>query len=89
MRFEWDEAKRPINLEKHGIDFVDCPMVFESPMLVTLDSRKDYGEVRCIGIGILDGRIVTLVWTVRGDAFRLISARKAHAKERATYRAGP
>ena len=89
MRFEWDEPKRLRNLGRHGIDFADCPAVFESQMLVTLDGRKDYGELRYIGIGILDGRIVTVVWTVRGETVRLISARKAHVKERAAYRAGP
>lgn len=89
MRFERHEPKRLRNLERHGIDFADCTAVFDSQMLVTLDRRKDYGEPRYIGIGILEGRIVTVIWTVRGDTIRLISARSAHAKERAAYRAGP
>lgn len=88
MRFEWDERKRRANLERHGIDFRDCARAFDSAMLVTLDDRTDYGEVRVLGIGTLDGEIVALVWTIRGDAIRIISARKANGKERAAYRPG-
>jgi len=31
MGFEWDEAKRLANLDKHGIDFIDIPEVFDLP----------------------------------------------------------
>lgn len=44
MKFEWDEGKNKINLQKHGIDFNDVAELFNQPMLVLLDSRDDYGE---------------------------------------------
>jgi uncharacterized protein len=46
MRFEWDENKRFINLQKHKIDFADVWNVFENEVYTVLDDRFDYGEVR-------------------------------------------
>jgi uncharacterized protein len=43
MKFEWDEAKRRLNLKKHGIDFIDILEAFDSPMWIYLDSRREYG----------------------------------------------
>ncbi len=51
MDFEWDEAKRELNLAKHGLDFFDAPNMFELLMLSALDTRHDYGEERWLGIG--------------------------------------
>jgi uncharacterized DUF497 family protein len=53
MRFEWDGRKNQANIQKHGFDFADAWEIFESPMLVALDERADYGEDRWIGIGLL------------------------------------
>ena len=41
MRFEWHEEKNSENIRKHGLDFSDVCEVFESPMAVNLDDRKD------------------------------------------------
>jgi uncharacterized DUF497 family protein len=46
MRFEWDEAKRRINLTRHGIDFADVPQVFDDLTSDLFDVRYDYGEER-------------------------------------------
>jgi len=46
MKFEWDKRENQANIEKHGLDFADAHKVFEAPMLVKLDERKDYGEDR-------------------------------------------
>jgi len=43
MRFEWDEQKNQTNIRKHGLDFVDAHKIFDSPMLVKLDTRYEYG----------------------------------------------
>jgi uncharacterized DUF497 family protein len=78
MRFEWDEDKRRANLRRHGFDFRDAWEVFETPMLVASDDRQDYGEDRWIGIGILETRVVVVVFTERGeDTIRIISMMKA------------
>ena len=82
MRFEWSESKRVTNLIKHGIDFLDAVCAFQDRMLVEVDGRFDYGETRHRGIGIVSGRVVVVVWTVRDGTVRFISARRANAKER-------
>jgi uncharacterized DUF497 family protein len=43
MDFEWEESKRRENLQRHGLDFRDVPILFEGPMLSRLDTRFDYG----------------------------------------------
>ena len=86
MNFEWDEQKNRSNIQKHGIDFADAPRIFSSPLLVALDERDDYGESRWIGIGLLEGRVVVLVYTEpEADIIRLISVRKALTQERKRY----
>lgn len=84
--FEWDEVKNESNFSKHGIRFEDSVKVFKSPMVIIEDTRYDYGEVRYIGIGKNpQGIFYTVVYTLRGDKIRIISARKAHKKERSMY----
>lgn len=46
MNFEWDKNKNETNIECHGIDFCDAYLIFEHPMLIKTDTRKDYGEKR-------------------------------------------
>jgi uncharacterized protein len=83
MRFELDERKRLSNLEKHGLDFFDVYFVFESLHVEVPSSQS--GEKRILVIGTLDGRFVTVVFTLRGDAIRVISFRRARHEERDTY----
>jgi len=86
MKFEWDKRKNQANIEKHGLDFADAHKVFESPMLVKIDDRKDYGEDRWIGIGLMDTRVVVIVFTEPiKNAIRVISFRKATTGERKRY----
>ncbi len=86
MRFEWDEEKNQANIRKHGFNFTDAWEIFESPMLISLDVKEDYGEERWIGIGFLRGRIVVVVFTERDDdTIRVISLRKALKYERIQF----
>jgi uncharacterized protein len=85
MEFEWDEAKRLSNLDKHGIDFLNVEEVFDSDIVTVEDDRYDYGERRFVTFGLLQGRVVAVVYTDRGDTMRLISVRKATKYERGTY----
>lgn len=86
VRFEWDEAKRTMNIAKHGIDFLDVPEIFTSLMLAGPDVRKDYGESRKIGFGFIRGRLMAVVFTERPKVIRIISARKANTREEARYK---
>ena len=86
MRFTWDEKKNRTNLRDHGLDFADAWRVFRAPMLTRIDTREDYGEDRWIGLGLLDTRVVVIVFTERGeDIIRIISLRKATTYERLQY----
>ncbi|BCL35012.1 BrnT family toxin [Nostoc sp. MS1] len=86
MEFEWDESKNQGNITKHGFDFADAYRIFNLPMLVQLDEREDYSEDRYIGIGLLDGRCVVVVYTESDDEIiRIISLRKALSHERKYY----
>jgi uncharacterized DUF497 family protein len=51
--FEWDEEKNATNIQKHGIDFADVHIMFQSPMLLNIDDRIAYGEELWIGISPL------------------------------------
>ena len=84
--FEWDLAKNAANITKHGIDFEDAIGIFDGPVLVRTSDRKNYGEIRVIAFGVLDDRELAVVYTVRGTRRRIISARRAHSRERKAYR---
>jgi uncharacterized DUF497 family protein len=83
MRYEWDERKRLSNLEKHGLDFFDVGIVFESPHIEVPSSHGS--EKRLLAIGTLEGRFVTVVYTMRNEAIRVISFRRARHEESETY----
>ena len=85
MDFEWDDTKRKSNIKKHGIDFINAPMIFDGYTLTIEDDRYDYGEERFITFGILEGRVVVVVHTENGDSIRIISIRRATKYEEKTY----
>ncbi|HEX4045907.1 MAG TPA: BrnT family toxin [Gammaproteobacteria bacterium] len=85
MKFEWDNNKNEINIQQHGIDFHDAAVIFEYPILIKTDTRKDYGEKRLIGLGLLFGVVIVIVFTKRGEAIRVISIRRANKNERKIY----
>ena len=83
MEFEWDENKRLVNLEKHGLDFRDVDLVFDDKVAVV--PSKHSSEERFLAIGLLEGRFVAIVYTLRGEAYRIISFRRARNEEKARY----
>jgi uncharacterized DUF497 family protein len=85
MQFAWDETKRRSNLAKHGVDFVDAARMLCGTPLLFEDDRRDYGERRCVAVGEEAGFVLVVVFTVRDGVFRLISARRANARERRKY----
>ncbi len=86
MAFEWDVAKNAANIAKHGIDFEDAIRIFDGPVLEKADARRDYGEARIIAFGVVNDRELAVVYTGRGERRRIISARRAHSRERKAYR---
>lgn len=85
--FEWDEAKSQATLRARGFDFVFAARIFDDDFFEIEDARRDYGERRMIATGRIAGRIYSVVYTWRGDARRIISAREASRKERNAHRA--
>ena len=84
--FGWDEAKREGNLVKHGVDFVDALDIFADPLRVErVDQRREYAEERRQVVGMVRGQALFLVYTLRGEVRRLISARRASGNERRAY----
>ena len=85
MEITWDEEKRRLNVQKHGLDFRDSVHVFEGPTVTFYDERYDYGEDRYITLGLFGDVIVFIGHTYRDESIRVISMRKAIDKERRIY----
>ena len=87
MEFEWDEQKAQGNILKHRIHFRQViPAFFDPFRLEYADPEQSEERIRLIGQ--VQGRIVFVVYTWRGDAVRIISARKATKDEREKYNTG-
>ena len=88
MEFEWNEAKNRSNQTKHGISFEEAREIFEGFVLMWEDTRRRYGETRYISVGGIGDSVVVVLVVVhapRGQKTRIISARKANARERSKY----
>jgi uncharacterized DUF497 family protein len=81
--FEWDAAKAAANFAAHGVSFEAAKPVFDDPFAIErLDVRRNYGEERFNIIGMVEGRVLFVAYTMRGDKVRIISARGAEPYER-------
>ena len=83
MLFEWDESKRQANLAKHLIDFQDAALIFDQPVFEKVQRR--HGEARVLAIGLMQGVEIVVIYVMRGERRRIISARRAHRDERQDY----
>ena len=84
--FEWDDATAASNYASHGVTFDLASAVFEDPFAIDwFDDREAYGEARYVTIGMVDGRLLCVAYTTRGDRIRIISARGAEPHERRQY----
>ncbi|MBL8091641.1 MAG: BrnT family toxin [Anaerolineales bacterium] len=85
MSYEWDPNKEKSNFKKHGVKFSDVVGVFEDENAITIDDDNDKEE-RFITIGMdFLSRILVVVYTFRDIVIRIISARKATAREKKMY----
>lgn len=88
MRYQWDRNKALTNLNKHGVDFADAVSVFFDELAITIfDARFEEERFITIGMDLLS-RILVVVYTMRDDEIRLISAPKATRNERRQYEEG-
>ena len=85
MEFEWDERKAGTNIRRHKIDFADATTVFEDLRAVTVaDEASDEERYATIGLDAL-GRELVVIYALRGERIRIISARRATQREREEY----
>ncbi|TCQ29694.1 BrnT family toxin [Rhizobium sp. PP-CC-3G-465] len=88
MELEWDEEKRQRTLRERGLDFADAVYFDRESIVIDLDTRRDYGEIRYNLTGYLDGVLCRLCWTPRNGRMRIISMRKINDREREVYEKG-
>lgn len=81
----WDEPKRLRNIKARSLDFLGCEAVFDFPVVTWEDDREDYGEQRINLLGWLNGIVVHMTYTERGDEPHIISLRKADKHEIRRY----
>ncbi|MEO0536153.1 MAG: BrnT family toxin [Cyanobacteria bacterium P01_A01_bin.123] len=88
MVYQWNSDKAVANLRKHGVDFADAVSVFSDDLAITIPDER-FDEERFVTIGLdVFGRALVVVYTLRGDEIRVISARKATRQERRQYEEG-
>lgn len=86
---KFDPTKAASNLAKHGVDFIEAATALDDPLACSLPDPDSQGEPRWVSLGQSDqGRLLVVVWTERGEAIRLISARRATRTEEKIYAQG-
>jgi uncharacterized DUF497 family protein len=87
--FEWDDAKAAANVARHGVSFQAARRAFRDPLGVErLDCRERYGEERYVLLAMAGTLLLHVTYTVRGDRYRIISARPVEPRERRRYHEG-
>jgi hypothetical protein len=86
VSIEFDPAKDRENVRRHGLSLADAEGVLRDPRVLTREDPDAQGEQRWVSLGDDGlGRILVVVYTLRRDLVRLISARRASRNERAAY----
>ncbi|MDF1874506.1 BrnT family toxin [Sulfurimonas sp. SAG-AH-194-I05] len=85
--FEWDDGNIHKNEDKHGLKWTVIEEVFfNDPLLVVEDFKHSLNECRCVALGQNDfHNLVTVIFTIRNNHIRVISARAMSKKERIVY----
>lgn len=86
MEFEWDKEKAVANFKKHGVSFEEAELAFEDENAVEIyDELNSEEEIRFQIIALSSVRLLFVLFTVREEKIRIISARKANAKQAKIY----
>jgi uncharacterized protein len=85
--FQWDKGNLDKNLEKHDVENWECEQIFfNEPIIILDDPIHSSTEKRWAAFGTTDsGRLLTIIFTIRGNLLRVISARDMSRKERIFY----
>lgn len=85
LNITYDLSKDVSNRAKHGASLALASMFDWPDVMAGVDDRRDYGEVREIGVGVIGGRLYCVVFTQRGEIMHIISLRKANKREVTNY----
>ncbi len=86
MEFEWDKEKAKANYRKHGVSFQEAALAFFDENAIELfEDSNSHEEIRYQLIGISQARLIFVAYTARDEKIRIISARKANAKQIKIY----
>jgi uncharacterized DUF497 family protein len=88
VEFEWDPAKAEANLRKHGVTFDFATAEFLDPDRIEELDDKHLDEERWIATGRVELFVLVVVFTLRDESIRLISARKGIRNEYIRYWTG-
>jgi len=85
--FEWDEDKNAENIRKHGIDFKTAVQAFDDDLAIPFadPEHSSIGEARYALLGMCESGLVFISFTIRGEKYRIITARKASKRMRKIY----
>ncbi len=84
--FEWDDDKAAQNLAKHNVSFDTARLAFDDTLGVSRqDVREAFTEDRFLLLALANERLLAVVYAIRGERIRLISARPAKPRERRWY----
>ncbi len=82
MDYEWDGANSERAARERGLPFEIAILLFDGPILVSIDDRFDYGETRLRAIGEVAGVVLACVYTATSRSRRIISLRRANRREK-------
>lgn len=87
LGFQWDEGNKDKNWGKHAVSNSECEEIFfNTPFIVSYDRAHSGVEQRYYALGRTNTeRYIFIVFTIRNDRIRVISAREMNRKERAIY----
>lgn len=86
VAFEWDQGNQHKNKLKHNVDVKECEEVFCNQAVFFHDDKHSQAEERYVAFGKTNyARLLTIVFTIRGNKIRVISARDQNRAERIAY----
>ena len=86
MEIEFDPAKERLNRRKHGVGFEEAATCLLDPMALVREDGDARGEQRFVLLGLSSAaRLLVVIYTLRGETVRLISARKPTGREEKSY----
>jgi uncharacterized DUF497 family protein len=85
MKFEYDENKSQINKEKHGIDFIEAQKLWQNENALIIPAKIIDDEIRYALISQFKGKCYIAIFTIREEAYKIISVRRCRKNEEQAY----